>query len=598
MFLMLMRERFFAQIGGTQFRISDSPIFPQLLTIMSDTQAFPFFSRGHILRMLECHGATLHLVRALFLPNLLINKKTKHMFMRLILGRVVSGIAFKPEVVSCFERCFSFLLKHPVFVPQNPICVEISDEDIKLETIREMLSICSRFLPDVTKAAILDISSADLSTDQMKTYAKLYMIIIFCHLFDRQNRVFILLCEYFDLMMLYKKRNRTDECLRGLRDDIEEKLHLQTASLDFSVYLHYIRHLAAIVLQPCEQSPCLINDSIKILQMFFDSMEDRKYIYAKRRETDSCRYEVHASKFFGHFTLLKEENRKTILEALNRNDPIIPEQRSLSFCVSPPDHSSPKWLFPVLQKVSLLNLPPQLLKYMEVIIIGMENDIFCKCKMIDKFARLMFMVLMFAEWSQSDHPHRHFIFECVSWLKETGREKHTDLAIFLNLQKFQSEELRGFCRLFYYFRKFAQPSMGCSEPTERTLLCFFEQMHMVFSNETFLRMIQKFLETLEKERLFCDAENSRNPRFKRHFSDVAKSIFNMFLQDLVKDPQLLYITQSISYFRLTNCDDCNKFLDHDNDDGLCKDCANQRAIDDENEWCRKQERDIFLRLRR
>ena len=71
----------------------------------------------------------------------------------------------------------------------------------------------------------------------------------------------------------------------------------------------------------------------------------------------------------------------------------------------------------------------------------------------------------------------------------------------------------------------------------------------------------------------------------------------MFLQDLVKDPQLRYITQSISYVRLTNCDDCNKFLDHDNDDGLCKDCANQREIDDENEWCRLQERKIMLRNR-
>lgn len=85
MFLMLMREHFFAMIGGTHFRISGSPIVLQLLTIMSDTRTFPFFNRNHILQMLTMYGATLHLVRALCCPKSFIQPKTKHMFMRLIL---------------------------------------------------------------------------------------------------------------------------------------------------------------------------------------------------------------------------------------------------------------------------------------------------------------------------------------------------------------------------------------------------------------------------------------------------------------------------------------------------------------------------------
>jgi len=590
MFLMLMHERFFAQIGGTQFRISGSPIVPHLMAIMSDTQAVSFFSRGHLLRMLTMYGATLHLVRKLCRPNFFINEKTIHIFMNQILRRVVSGIAFKPEVVSCFERCFSFLLKYPVQLPQNSVCVRISDEYIvgNLESLKQMLSICSRFLPDVTKAAILDISSADLSTDQMKTYAKLYMIIIFCHLFDRQNRVFILLCEYFDLMMLYKKRNRTDECLRGLRDDIEEKLHLQTASLDFSVYLHYLRHLSAIVLQPCEQSPCLINDSIKILQMFFDMMIEYKYINAKRSDTDIFRHEFCASKFFSYFLLIEEGDRKTLLKKL-KSDPIInPELRNLSFCISSPNHSFSKWLFPVLQNASLVNIPPQLLKYMEHIIFLMEKDSTKLNTRLNQAARLLSLVFNFVEWSQSDHPHRHYIFDWVSFMKENGIMKDLNLARFLELQKFQSgEELRVFYILFCKFQKFAHPSLRCSEPTERSLLCFFDLMHMVFSNEPFLRIIQEFLKIFQLE---IKSFEDKNQTFRIRFSCEVESIFFKFLQKIVIDPQLQHMMQSISAFRLTNCANCNKILDHDNDKGLCKTC-------EDNLWCKKQEREIMLRKR-
>jgi hypothetical protein len=591
MFLMLMHDHFFAKFRGHFFlSISVSPIVQQLLTIMSDTQTFPFFNRNHILQMLAMYGATRHLIQALCCPRFFINQETNHRFMDLICRRVFFRIASKSEFFSCFQRCFSVLLTYPMHFPQNMICVKISDQNIvnNLKTIKQMLSICSRFLPDMTKAAILDISSADLSADQMKTYAKLYMIIIFCRLFDKQNSVFILLCEYFDLINLYTKKNRTDECLRGLRKHIEEKLHLQIASLDFSVYLHYIRHLSAIVLQPCEQSPCLINDSIKLLQNFFGIMKEQMYIYTKGRETDICCHEVCASKFFGYFPLLKEGNRVTLLEKLKCDDLIIPESRNLSFCIDPLNCSSINWLFPVLQNASLLNLPPQLLKYMEHIIFLMEKDISYEKKGHNQVARLLSLVFKFVEWSQSDHPHRHFILDCVSFMKETLTTKHPNLEIFLHLQKFQSQELMGFYDLFKKFQKFAHPSLRCSEPTERSLLRFFDLMHMVFSNEPFLRMIQEFLKIFELEIKSFEDKKSINERLGIRFSCEAESIFHQFLQKLVIDPQLRHMTQSISYFRLTNCDYCHKFLDHDNDNGLCKTC-------EDNKWCKEQERNMMRR---
>ena len=165
---MLMHERFLTQIGGRHFHpiISVSPILHQLLTIMSDTQAFPFFSRGHLLQMLTCHGTT-H-----------VNRNTNRRIMHLILGRIVYKIASTPMVVSCFERCSIALRTYPDSIPRSPLYVEISDENIFEEkTIWQILSLCT-ILPEAK--AILDISSEYLFPIQMKTYDKLYMITIFC----------------------------------------------------------------------------------------------------------------------------------------------------------------------------------------------------------------------------------------------------------------------------------------------------------------------------------------------------------------------------------------------------------------------------------
>jgi hypothetical protein len=591
MFLMLMHDRFLNNFRGRHFRsrISVSPIVPFLLTIMSDTQAFPFFSKGHLLQMLACHGATLHLVLALCGPTTKVNHNMNWRIMHLILGRMVSRIASNPMVVSCFEICSKALQNYPVSIPESPICVEISNQDFvsNVKTIWEMLSLCS-ILPYAK--AILDISRANLSPVQMRTYDKLVVIIIFRRLFESRNNVFIQLCKYFHLSKKYKKQRRPDVFLRRLRERTEQKLKNQTASHDFEVYCYYLSYLSSRVLQRCEQIHSLVDDSIKILEEFFQMMIKVHYTYQKERDSDFFGSAVCTSYFFVSSCLLQEEKQERLLKKLNEDH--TDYRKTLNFCASPPVHSYPEWLFHILQKANLLNLPPQFLECLKSYIPYYELS--CGCKMIDKFARLIFLVFQFVEWSQSDHPHRHFIFECVSWMKETGRTKHTDLARLLDLQKFQSEELRGFYRLLKKFQKFAQPSMGCSEPTERTLLCFFDKIHMVFSNETFLNKFQELLKTFEKERISW-AKNPRNLRFSSSFSWSATPIFDEFLEDLISDPQFQTIIQDISYFRHTNCVDCNKFLDHDDDDGLCGVCANQREIDHEIEMYENDERERYGR---
>jgi hypothetical protein len=92
-----------------------------------------------------------------------------------------------------------------------------------------------------------------------------------------------------------------------------------------------------------------------------------------------------------------------------------------------------------------------------------------------------------------------------------------------------------------------------------------------FSRADILRMLtfhgstQKFLETLGDEQTFCK------------FCDFM-SLYNAFLTSLYTNPRLLSIIEGISYFRLTNCEDCHKYLDSDNDDGLCPNCESYRRL--------------------
>ena len=549
-----------------------SPILQQLLTIMSDTQAFPFFSRADILRMLAYHGTTLHLVRALCGPTTTINHKTNGRIMHLILGRIVSRIASNPMVVSCFEKCSIALQTYPVSIPRSLIHVEISDEDIvcKLKTIWQMLWLCT-VLPEA-KAAILDISSADLSPVQMKTYNNLYTIIIFRRLFESRNRVFILLCKYFHSIKQYEEQRRFYGCIDTLQKRIKEKLRLQMKSHDFKVYSYYLKFLFT-KLHPCELSVNLIDDSFKILDKFFKTMKVVHRSYEKGSVSDFFGREVNTSNFSGISDLLNQEDQKTLLEQLKK-DPIHQKRESLMVCMSPQVHSFHEWLFPVLQRANLLILPARLQEYLEDIISSMETRISCENKLKNRFARMMILVLNFAKWSQSDHPHRHFIFECVSSMKATGTMKHADLARFLHLQSLQSKSSREFEKLFEKFRKFAHPSMGCSEPTERTLLCFFDEMHMVLSNKEFLSSFQKFLKTCEN-----------NP-----IPWKVNSICGSFLVILAENHQLHPMIQGICYFRLTNCADCHKYLDSDNDKGLCDVCEYQRAEDEQLEAYEERER--------
>jgi hypothetical protein len=590
--LMLKYDRFLAKFGVRDFcpRISASPIVSNLLLIMSDIREVPFFSTYSLFRMSAYHGDTLHLVRALC--GLKINAKIMH----LILKRILSKIASDPMVVSCFERCTHAFLNYSMYVPhQSPICFEISDEKIKYnaESIWEIFSLL-KTLPD--PKAILDISSAGMSPNQIETYDKLIMMVIFRELFLKRNKVLILLCRYFQLENEYKKQRRVTK-LRALRQRTEQSLQLQTGSHDFEVYCYYLSYLSSRVLQHCEQTQSLIDESIKILEIFFQMMKGTKRTYQRGRGCCClCYHGVFISEFFWNLHFLKEENEKELLEMLKVDmRPRTPTMSPLSFCLHPKFVSSSyKNIFVVLHEANFLNVSPNLIKYFEHLIYQMKNYIISQnsiyqnsshmFKMKNKFARLMLLVFKFATWLQSDHPHRDFILDCVSFMKETFTTKHPDLEIFLDLQKFQSQKLMGFYDLFKDFQNFAHPSMKCSDPTERTLLCLFDIMHRVFSNKRFLRIIQEFLKTFEKEKNSSEAEFSRSI-FKNTYPERTEwpAWIHSFLLKLTRNREYHRMIKGIGYFRNTSCLHCQKFLEDNNDEGVCDECKVNPPSED-SEW--------------
>lgn len=570
-FLMLMHDRFFAQLGGRHFRptISVSPIVPQLLTIMSDTQAFPFFSRGHLLRMLACHGTALHLVRALCGPQAIINRKIMRLILGLILGRVVSGIAFNPLVVSCFDMCSTALLTYPVCVPRSPLYVDLftgvtfaSMWNYQM-TIWQLLSLCTIF---PRAEAILDISSDDLSSSAKGTYVNMCMIIIFRHLFEVQNRVFILFCKYFHSCMKYKEQKRNSVSFSILRKKIEKQLRIQMGSHDFEVWCYYLQYLSAIVLHPCLHEQSFLDDSLMIVQKFFYVMNRQDY--RVEDEVFGRPYE-----FFGFSSLFKETDRNKIIELLDAN---LPQKRcTMCFCLIPPDHSSHHALFYLLQKANSLTISVDFVDYLRLRIREMEcGDSLKENKCMNRMLRLMIIIITFAKWSQSDHPHRSFIFDCVASIKETVKpNKHLqrllDLGIFQFNRRSKPSELSDF---FNLFQKFADPSMGCSEPTVKTLLSLFNKMHMVFLNERFFKIIQEFLKTLE----FMDWS-------------ILEQRCGLFLDELVRNDEFCSMLKGICYFRRTNCVDCNNFLDCNNDTGLCDNCKHQREQSSESEYSSEED---------
>jgi hypothetical protein len=554
-----MYNRFLARFGVRNHHpmLSGSPILPQLLTIMSDTQAFPFFSRADILRILTCHGATLHLFRALCGSTTNFNHNINWRIMNLFLNRMVSKIASNPIIASCFEKCSIALQTYPVSIPRRSLHIEISDRDIvsNLENIWQILWLCT-VLPEA-KAAILDISSASLSLEQMKTYNLLYMIIIFRRLFESRNRVFILLCKYFHFVKKYEEQRRSDGCFMRLRKKIEEKLQLQRASHDFRVYRYYL-HFLFTKLLPSELSVNLIDDSFNILGEFFKMMTEVHSIFKK--DSDSMfggRY-VPTSSFAGISDILEQEDEETLLEQL-KNGLRNQEKNILKFCVSPPNHSSPEWLFSLLQRANSLCVSQIICEKFEGIVKFMESGCYCKDEYNNRFARLMLIVVKFAWWSQSDHPHRHFIFQCISFMKQTRTTKIYDLAKILDIQKFQDTtdtRLHDFYNLIKTFCKFADQSMGCCEMTERSLLCLFNMMQNVLSHQEFFISLSEFLKTLKNQLV----------------SWKIRSMCICFLDDLRLNPQFKTIIQDITYYRLTNCKYCTCFLSRDNNTGLCPSC--------------------------
>jgi hypothetical protein len=559
--LMLLHDRFLANFGGRNhhpMRLNISLIFTQILTIMSDTQSFPFFSRCDILKMFAYHGATLHIVGAFCGPITPFNCNEYFRNWSHILRRVLSGIVSKSKIASCFEVCLGTLLSYPLSIPQSPLRVELCDWNFSFNTIFQILSLSTIF-PEAN--AILDISSANLSGVQMRTYMNIYMIIIFRRLFETRNRVFIAICRYYDLTKIYEKERRSpDECAQ-LRIMLEKKLRRLLESHDFEVYTHYFQFLLFQVLSPAKHTKSLILDSLIILGEFCDMMRRGSSRMESRVAPWKCNTVVKTYDFFGLLFPLEQKCHTKLLSQLSMDPIPPPNNRVLSFCIISPVHSSHGWLFHLLKIAYGLDFPPGLCGCLENIHFSMESCRSYSNKSKNMWCRLMVLLLRFVEMVKSEHKQKHFLFDCISFMKETSGSI-LELERFLNLYSYQdiSNKWIIFDIVFRHYLKFTNP--GHSQPTARKLLSFFEKMHRIFSNERFLRIVQEFIQE------FLKAINDKSRLWSCPYS-----ICNSFLDNLSKNPKFYWVVQGICYFRRTICERCNIRLHDRNDSGLCDPCS-------------------------
>jgi hypothetical protein len=561
MFLLMMYSCFVAKFGGRNhhlMRLNISPILPQLLTIMSDTQSFPFFSRCNLLKMSAFHGAALHLVDAFYGPITSCNFKNYLRIRTHILRRVLSGIVSKPEIVSCFEICSSALQMYPGSIPRSLLHVELCDWKFSFDTIFNILSLCTIF-PEPN--AILNISSAKLSDDQMSTYNKLCMIIIFRRLFETRNKVFMLLCKYLHTSDKYYAEGKFQEC-RRLRKKYEKILSELSNSHDFEVYVHYFRYLVFQVLHPATHIQSLFDDSYIVLLKFYNMMKHVSISTVECQGPWRYNMRVHTHDFLSLCRILNEKNEETLLTQLSMNPMPPPPQneRTLSFCMIPVVLSSRMWLFQLLKNANRFNLPPELGICLKNILFDMENVVSCSYKIKSRWIRLMVILVGFVEMVKSRHPQKHCIFDYVSSMNETGNPNQ-HLEIFLDLSLFQDDSKKWvyFHDVFKQFLKYTTP--GHSEPTARKLLSFFEKMHRIFSNERFLRIFQEFIQEFLKE-----------INDKSHLRSCPRFVCNSFLDKLSENPEFCWMVRGICYFHRTNCAYCLKRLDYRNDSGLCNFC--------------------------
>jgi hypothetical protein len=465
--LMLMYDRFLAQIGGRSFRpmILGSPIMPRLFELLRDTCDLPFFSTTERLRILAYAGTSLHLVSTFCGPPTYTNHNMNGRIMQMIFGSIVRRTLHKLNSAMILQKSMTALANYhkeeeffsmkiippPFFFPH-------------LYNIWKVLSLLL-VLPEPS-FELVSLSTIGLTTQQLSAYKTMYLLCTMRKMYESDNSAFIGFCIFFDKHMNPQSANGGRDIHGGGIFD----------SRDYQAFMTLVTELLDLFFpEEEERSRGDHEKCIQIFNLFYDKMKQ-------------------ISDWNSISKLLTSQDEEYILVSLaefpfQSKDEYFEVNLGLPIFTPPIDLEI--MFFKFLKKAKRIMGSDLLLKVLsELVNQKFESDA------ESRLYRLIFIFFRFLKFIRADTLECNFVFTCLVALY-SGRSFWV-CDIYIDLHGWQAKCGGDFYEFFSDFCKFADPKMHCIQMTKRSFLSFFKLMRDVLSDEHFISQLSEFLEGVKK----------------------------------------------------------------------------------------------------
>ena len=465
--LMLMYDRFLAQIGGRSFHpmILGSPNVSRFFELLRDTCDLPFFGRGQQLRMLAYAGTSMHLVHAICGPTTHCNRNMHLEILQMIFSRIVSRTLHDLNGKMILQKSLTKLAKY--FKEEEFLRIDIIPPPFFLPHLYSIWKVLSLLLvlPEPS-FELATLSTIGLTTQQLSAYNTIYLLCTMKEMYDSKNSAFIGFCIFFDKHMNPQSANGGRDIHGGGIFD----------SRDYQAFMTLVTELLDLFFpEEEERSRDDHQKCIQIFNLFYDKMKQ-------------------ISDWNSISKLLTSQDQEYILVSLAKfpfqsKDEYFEVNLGLPIFTPPIDLEI--MFFRFLKKAKGIMVSDLLLKVLsELVNQKFESDA------ESRLYRLMFIFFRFLKFLQSDTLECNFVFTClVAWY--SGHSFWVS-DIYVDFLGWQAKCGGDFYEFFSDFCKFADPRMHCIQMTKRSFLSFFRLMRDVLSDEHFISQLSEFLEGVKK----------------------------------------------------------------------------------------------------
>jgi hypothetical protein len=465
--LMLMYDRFLAQIGGRSFcpMILGSPIVPRLFELLGNTFVFPFFSTTERLRMLAYTGTSMHLVHAICGPTTRRNHNMNGKIMQMIFSRIVSRTLHDLNDKMILQKSLTKLAKF--FKEEEFFSMEIIPPPFFLPHLYSIWKVLSLLLvlPDPS-FELVNLSTIGLTTQQLSAYNTMYFLCTMREMYRSKNSAFIGFCIFFDEHMNTQSANRGRGVHGGGIFDPR----------DYQAFMDLVNELLVLFFPKKEERSS--DDHQKCIQIF-------DLFYQKMREI---------SDWNSISILLTSQDEEYIQERL-AEFPFQFQNETFQVDLGIPIFTPPVELeikiFKLVEKAERIVGSDILLEVLSVLVHQkFESDT------ESRLYRLMFIFFRFLKFIRADTLECNFVFTCLVALYSGHQFWVCD--IYVDLHGWQAKYGGDFYEFFSDFCEFADPRMHCIQMTKRSFMSFFKLMRDVLSDKHFISQLSEFLEGVKK----------------------------------------------------------------------------------------------------